>query len=291
MMKEKAIVFDFDGPLVGSGQDKAIHILFSSFVACWETSFRVFFHPEKLEIDLERMLKGLVKYPGAPRFQQLSAIVSCIVRDIDEAVKDPTELGIDQNLQKEYEKLKQIYNNFYSSLNDAAAKLYWKPLEGVKDVIEKLAKEYDLYVASGIVQEILEKDFEHHGFEKRFFSGIFGSNKQGDIDKANILKKIKCRGYKDVLFIGDSRKDFEYAQEAGVKFYRVKTGHDYKNFLREIKNGLPTQIYVCEFTDREINRIRSKVLALMKLYASGKRPSFKQVTTFVNTTDFKELHP
>ncbi|MCM8828087.1 MAG: hypothetical protein NC902_02220, partial [Candidatus Omnitrophica bacterium] len=148
MMKEKAIVFDFDGPLVGSGQDKAVHILFSSFVACWETSFRAFFHPENLEIDFERMLKGLIRYPGAPRFQQLSAIVSCIVRDVAEAVKDPAELGIDKNLQKEYEKLKQIYNNFYSSLNDAAAKLYWKPLEGIKDVIDTLAKNYDLYVAS-----------------------------------------------------------------------------------------------------------------------------------------------
>ncbi|MCM8765085.1 MAG: HAD hydrolase-like protein, partial [Candidatus Omnitrophica bacterium] len=217
---------------------------------------------------------------------QLSAIISCIIRNIAQAVKDPAEFGIDQNLQKDYEKLKQIYNNFYSSLNNAAAKLYWKPLEGVKDVIAKIAKDYDLYVASGIIQEILEKDFEHHGFEKRFFSGIFGSNPQGDMDKASILKKIKSMGYRDVLFIGDSRKDFEYAHEARVKFFKVKTGDDYNNLLLEIKNGLPDQIDVCEFTDEEIMRIRSKVPVLMKLYASGKRPSFEQITTFINTGNF-----
>jgi len=41
-MKKRAIVFDFDGPLVGSGQDKAIHILFSAFVACWALIFENF---------------------------------------------------------------------------------------------------------------------------------------------------------------------------------------------------------------------------------------------------------
>ncbi|MCX7705184.1 MAG: HAD hydrolase-like protein [bacterium] len=282
-MKEKAIVFDFDGPLIGSGQDKAVHILFSAFVACWDTGFRVFLHPENLELDLEKMVKGLINYPGAPRFQQLSAIISCIVRDIPQAIKDPSELKIDENLQKEYQKLKERYNQFYSSLNDAAAKLYWKPLDGIKEIIEELVKDYDLYVASGIIQEILEKDFNHHGFDRKIFSGIFGSNPAGDIDKAKILEKIKNKGYKDVLFIGDSKKDFEYAKATGIKFYRIKTATDYKKLMNEIKNGLPNQNEICEFTEEELETIKSKVISLMKFYVQGKNLSFEEITTFINT--------
>lgn len=286
-MKEIAIVFDFDGPLISSGQDKAVHILFSAFVACWDTRFRMFLHPENPEIDLDKMIKGLVNYPGAPRFQQLSAIVSCIVRNVHEAVKDPAELGIDSEMQKEYEILKDRYNQFYSSLNESAAKLYWKPLEGVHEIIEELSKNYDLYVASGIIQEILEKDFEHHGFDRNLFAGIFGSNIAGDIDKAKILEKIKSRGYKNILFIGDSRKDFEYAQKAGVKFYRIKESRDYQKLMMEIKTtGLPDQNDICEFTFQELSEIKSKTLSLMKLYASGNKLSYKQITTFINTGNF-----
>lgn len=100
-MKPKAIVYDFDGPLVSSVWDKVVHILFSSFVACWDTGFNKFLHPENLEIDINKMIHGLIKYPGAPRFQQLSAVVSCIVRNKPEAVKDPSELGVDEKLQRE----------------------------------------------------------------------------------------------------------------------------------------------------------------------------------------------
>ncbi|MCM8814411.1 MAG: hypothetical protein NC931_00275, partial [Candidatus Omnitrophica bacterium] len=60
-----------------------------------------------------------------------------------------------------------------------------------------------------------------------------------------------------------------------------------KKLLRKVKNGLPDQTDMCEFTDGEIARIRIKVLALMKLYASGKRPSFEQITTFINTGNFQ----
>jgi len=285
-MKNKAIVFDFDGPLVGSGRDKSIHILFSAYVSCWETCFKKFLHPENPEIDLEKMLKGLKNYPGAPRFQQLSAIISCLVRDKPEAVQSPAELGIDSHLQQQYKKLQEKYNEYYSSLNKAAAKKFWKVLEGVKEIIEKFSKDYDLYVASGIIQEILEKDFEHHGFDKKYFAGIMGSNTTGDIDKSVILKKIKEKGYKDILFIGDSRKDFEYARKAGVKFFKVKTSDDYKRLLKQMKQTFPDEQDVCEFSEEEIKLIKSKVLALMKLYASGNRPTYDEITTFINTGKF-----
>ncbi|HOK79644.1 MAG TPA: HAD hydrolase-like protein [bacterium] len=283
-MKKKAIVFDFDGPLVGSGQDKAIHILFSAFVACHDTGFRKFLHPDHPELDISKMLKGLVNYPGAPRFQQLSAIVSSIVRDIPEAVADPHELCIDESLVNEYQKLQQRYNEFYSGLNEAAAKRFWKPLKGVKTLIKKLSKDYDLYVASGIIQDILEKDFQHHKFDRKLFCGIMGSNQEGNIDKSMILKQIKNRSYQDVLFIGDSRKDLEYARKAGVKFFRVKSAQDYKVLVEKMKQqDLPDVQDMCEFTEQQLQRIRSKTLALMNQYLSGKILSYQEITTFINS--------
>ncbi len=285
-MKKSAIVFDFDGPLVSSGWDKAIHILFSSFVACWDTGFRKFLHPDNLEIDINKMIHGLVKYPGAPRFQQLSAVVSCIVRNIPEAVKNPCELGVDEELQKEYEKLQKRYNEFYSGLNEAAARLFWRPLPSVKKVIELLSKDYDLYVASGIIQEILERDFDHYNFDRKLFSGIRGSDSAGTIDKAEILKQIKNNGYQDVLFIGDSSRDLEYAKKAGVRFFRIRTEDDYARLMNQIKDGLPDEQNVWEYTVQELAIIKSKVLFLMKAYASGKRPSYDELTTWINTGSF-----
>ena len=286
-MKKRAIVFDFDGPLVGSGQDKAIHILFSAFVACWDTDFRKFLHPEHLHLDISRMLKALVNYPGAPRFQQLSAIVSAIVRDIPEAFADVCELGIDETLVKKYQKLQQRYNEFYSGLNETAAKMFWKPLKGVKTLIKKLSKDYDLYVASGILQDILEKDFEHHGFDRKLFCGIMGSNPEGTVDKSVILKQIKNRPYQDILFVGDSKKDFEYASIAGVKFFRVKSAKDYNRFVEKLKQCLPDEQEMCEFTDQELQRIRLKTLKLMNLYASGKILSYSEITSFINSKNRK----
>ncbi|MGC9065553.1 MAG: HAD family hydrolase [Candidatus Ratteibacteria bacterium] len=287
-MKKKAIVFDFDGPLIGSGQDKAIHILFSAFVACYDTGFRKFLHPDHPELDMSKMLKGLVNYPGAPRFQQLSAIVSSIVRDIPEAVADPYHLGIDGSLVNEYQKLQQRYNEFYSGLNEEAAKRFWKPLKGVKTLIKKLSKEYDLYVASGIIQDILEKDFEHHKFDRNLFCGIMGSNPEGNIDKSVILKQIKNKSYQDVLFIGNSRKDLEYARKAGVKFFRVKSAQDYKVLVEKMKQqDLPDAQDMCEFTEQELQRIRSKTLALMNQYLSGKILSYEEITTFINSKNKK----
>lgn len=285
-MKTKAIVFDFDGPLVSSGWDKAVHILFSSFVSCWETDFKRFLHPDNLEIDIEKMIQGFLKYPGAPRFQQLSAIVSCIVRGKPEAVKDPSELGIDISLQKEYKKLQERYNQFYSGLNEAASKMFWKPLRPVKRVIKIFSKEYDLYVASGIIQEILEKDFDRYNFDRNLFSGIMGSDTSGKIDKAEILRQIKNKGYQEVLFIGDSSKDLEYARKAGVKFFRIKTEKDYERLMEEIKKGLPDQDNPWEYSEEEIQTIKTKVLFLMKAYISNPLLTYEQITTWINTGCF-----
>ncbi|MGC8805366.1 MAG: HAD family hydrolase, partial [Candidatus Ratteibacteria bacterium] len=110
----------------------------------------------------------------------------------------------------------------------------------------------------------------------------------GNIDKSVILKQIKNKSYQDVLFIGDSRKDLEYARKAGVKFFRVKSAQDYKVLVEKMKQqDLPDAQDMCEFTEQELQRIRSKTLALMNQYLSGKILSYEEITTFINSKNKK----
>jgi hypothetical protein len=72
-MHDRAIAFDFDGTLVHSGVDKCVHIMYAAYAACATTAFRCFLRCGDPGRDVERLLRALLRYPGAPRFQQLAA--------------------------------------------------------------------------------------------------------------------------------------------------------------------------------------------------------------------------
>src|SRR5512137_2657860 len=101
-MKDSAIAFDFDGTLVHSGNDKCVHIMYAAYVACAETRFRRFLHPHDPGRDVERLLRGLLQYPGAPRFQQLAALLNSLIHNQPVAVEVPVGLGLDPDLAAEY---------------------------------------------------------------------------------------------------------------------------------------------------------------------------------------------
>lgn len=81
-IKNKAIAFDFDGTLIQGGLDKGIHILYSSWMACYNTGYRKYLNPENPAQNVDIMLSAYFNYPGPPRFQQLSAIVNVFSGDI-----------------------------------------------------------------------------------------------------------------------------------------------------------------------------------------------------------------
>jgi hypothetical protein len=77
-----AIVFDFDGTLIKNGKynnDKSIHIMYASWVSCYENKFREFLQSDNIKSDVFHMSRAYMHYPGAPRFQQLAAIVNALV--------------------------------------------------------------------------------------------------------------------------------------------------------------------------------------------------------------------
>jgi len=282
-MKEQAIAFDFDGALVSSGFDKAMHINYSAFAACWQTGYRCFLHPDDLNRDISAMFRAFRRYPGAPRFEQLSAITNSIITGRPEAVTNPAEFGVSEQLQQEYSKVRETYDRIYSSLNSVAADKYWKPFPSAKKTIAHLAQKYDLYIASGVVQDILEKDFDHHGFDRSLFCGIKGSNPAGGSDKADILKWIKSRGYKEILFAADSSRDLEYARKAGVKFFRIIRDADFPRLLHALENGMPDENQPWDYTQEEMDYIRRKILYPMQQLVQGKPLTAVEITDWFNS--------
>ncbi len=281
-MKAEAIAFDFDGTLIKGGLDKAVHIMYSSWVACYECGFRGFLHPDKIDVDMDRIVRAFVLYPGAPRFQQLAAIVNSLINDRQRAAEDPAELGINKELEQRYSGVRKRYNELFSALNDAAAEKYWRPFPSAKEILSILSTEYELYIASGVTQDILEHDFDHHGFDRSLFNDILGANMKGGSDKGYILKQIKEKGYTDMLFVGDSNKDLEYAAVAGVKFFRIREDSDYKRLLEALSRGMPDEKKSWSFTQQEMELFYAKTIPLLKRYIDGAPMSMEAITDLIN---------
>jgi phosphoglycolate phosphatase-like HAD superfamily hydrolase len=129
--------------------------------------------------------------------------------------------------------------------------------------LKTLSRTFDLYIASGVTEDILQEDIKHHNFDRSLFCGIYGGNNKGGSDKASILKKIKLSGYRDILFIGDSTKDLEYAIEAGAKIFRIKENNDYIRLLSDLGEDFPNEPNKWSFTEKDINFFKQKTLFLL----------------------------
>lgn len=268
-MKERAIAFDFDGTLIHNGSDKGVHIMYAAYAACAATRFRRFLHPHDSRNDVERLLRGLLGYLGAPRFQQLAALLNSLIHDRPLAVAAPDGLALDPDLAAEYDSVRRTYDATYTALNDAAAAKYWKAHPAALAILPRLAADFDLYIASGVPQEILEADLARHGYNHRLFQHIWGADRQGGGDKAELLGRITVRGYQDVLFVGDANRDLEYARMAGVKFFRIRCAEDFRNLAVLVQRGFPNQTEPWTWTEAEKEYLRSSTRRLVDALIAG----------------------
>jgi hypothetical protein len=81
----------------------------------------------------------------------------------------PDGLALDPDLSAEYDRLRRTYDETYTALNDAAAAKYWSAFPAALETLPMLAADFDLYIASGVPQDILETDRARHGYDHRLF--------------------------------------------------------------------------------------------------------------------------
>lgn len=280
-----AMAFDFDGTLILNGKfnnDKGVHIMYSAWTACYATGFRRFLLKDSLENDVEKMVAAYIQYPGSPRFEQLSAIVNSLVNDNCNSVSSFDGFNIKNMVSDEYEKVRDLYNTTFSGINDMAAELYWKPFKSVKTLLKKWSLEYDLFIASGVTQDILDEDLIRHNFDTDLFKGVFGGNKSGGDDKGELLQKIKSRGYNKLLFLADSNKDLEYAKFADVNFFRIKSNDDYKRVAELLPENMPDEKDAWVFSDDELSFFNNMTLDLLSEYTNDNKMKYKEITEFIN---------
>ncbi len=287
-MSSKAIAFDFDGTLINSGLDKGIHIMCAVWNAFIENNLLDFIHTDKVEIDVKRMLDAYIQYPGAPRFQQLNALINSLIYNKPIAFQEEELSSLPAELQKKYPEVKNSYNRVYSALNNTAAEIHWKPFPSVKQVLKDLSKSYDLHIASGVTEDLIWEDLRRHGFNSQLFSGVYGGNSKGGADKAELLKYIKKLGYSEVLFVADSNRDLLYAQTAGTRFFRIKNNEDFIRLKNELntadQSGLPDEQEPWSFTDSELQFFFVKTKQILEnIVLAQTGYSYKDICDHINS--------
>lgn len=100
---------------------------------------------------------------------------------------------------------------------------------GVLDFLEKLEPNSKKFVVSGGAESDLLEIFDYRKIDK-FFNGIFGSPKT----KYEIVELIQPKGR--VLFLGDSRLDFDVAKHYGMDFLFVSGVSEWKDYEEELSD-------------------------------------------------------
>jgi len=279
-----AIAFDFDGTLINSGLDKGIHIMYAVWSAFRENGIGHYLHPEDIKTDIDRMLAAYILYPGAPRFQQLSALSNSLINQEADSVDEADLSVFPDDAAAVYPNIKSSYNRIYSRLNDTAAELYWRPFPAVPETLRKLAQSLDLYIASGVTEDLLFGDLERHSIDKNLFRGIFGGNLRGGADKAELLRGIRDRGYPGLLFVADSNRDLIYARQAGACFFRIRENEDFNRLTRSLENRLPDETENWTFTTEELDFFRRKTQTILQSILMTERyEDYKMITGIIHS--------
>ncbi|MBJ7221602.1 MULTISPECIES: HAD family hydrolase [unclassified Brenneria] len=138
------------------------------------------------------------------------------------------------------EQYQQQYDNILYRYADFCKKLYKEAKLNTGFIEFITAIKEDKYVASGSDEQELRDVFSARSLDS-YFSGIFGSPES----KANNIKKILERGYRNGIMFGDALGDLTAAKENKIDFMFVSglstaanlvrssasfTGHEIKDF-------------------------------------------------------------
>jgi len=214
----KGIIFDFDGTLLDIRE-----IL--------EKSIEEVLVDQNINIDMEITI------------QEIGALLETI-----------QGFPLPKILLESYEIFNHItsLNNFsYFKQLRIAAKIFTKYLEyskeapllpGVKPLLKKLAKSFDLFIVSHNKTETIMEHLKNETIAK-FFKGVYGSDripvqKPDPLALQPPLETYERRKRDDFLMIGDMPSDIIAGREAGLWTIGVASGVSKKEILLEYKPDL-----------------------------------------------------
>ncbi|MHA2089054.1 MAG: HAD family hydrolase, partial [Promethearchaeota archaeon] len=113
---------------------------------------------------------------------------------------------------------------------------------GVKQILKKMAKDFDLFIVSHNKTETIMEHLESENIAK-FFKGVYGSDKipvqkPDPLALQPPLETYEKRKREDFLMIGDMPSDIIAGREAGLWTIGVASGVSKKEILSEFEPDL-----------------------------------------------------
>jgi phosphoglycolate phosphatase-like HAD superfamily hydrolase len=192
-----AVVFDFDGTLIDTAEIKI-----DNYVQAVERIFGTG------KGDREIIRASSRRTHGANRFVQLADTLA--------------SLGLEAT-----DDQKELWSRLYSSLNSKDM-IDVPEFPSVREVLRELKDTgFSLFAASSVLEEEFIGEMT-----RRKLLDFFSEAKGGD--KLGFLRSLKERGFRTILFVGDTEFDRRTAEEAGVRFYKVEQDSDIRALFRYV---------------------------------------------------------
>ena len=180
----KSIIFDFDGTLHNTL--KIYYPAFSSGVD--------FLKEHGFAKDFELNEKNVSRFLGEkPNFAY-----------------DLIAKGADEKLKREVMAL--VGKKMDENIKNGVGELY----EGTIKVLEKLSKDYDLYILSNCRESYLDLALDVYAI-KKYFKKCFAAETYAFIPKDEIIKKERQHIKEEIIFVGDRHHDMEAARKNNLK--------------------------------------------------------------------------
>lgn len=97
------------------------------------------------------------------------------------------------------------------------------PFPGLEETLEALSRDYALCIVSNCQEGYIETFLKHYGFEK-YFVDTENAGRTGRPKGENIRLVMERNGFDAVLYVGDTQKDCDAAEFAGVPFLHAAYG-------------------------------------------------------------------
>lgn len=152
-------------------------------------------------------------------------------------------LSLDKSLAKytnfsehKIKEVVKVFREYYGQKGIFDGVLY----EGIVEVIESLHQQkIDIYLVTAKPQHFAEEILNHF-LLSQYFKGIYGLDPEKEYTgKTPDLKKIRSKGYKNIVMVGDRDLDINAASEAAVNSIAVTYGY---GSVKELQDAMPSHI-------------------------------------------------